>query len=189
MSSDLGSLAYAVVFMAAVHQKQMLNLVMTNRRVAIRLKIKSWASNRGGAVGFAARGLRFGYVALEMKTASIAGSRLNSGGGTRNRTHDRFQGQIVTPRPRERGFDDLAVSSRRVAISSRQIRGRTDSGIPGAGQGAWSTTGYTASPHMAFGLSIITAMITGTSLPSRRVQSRNWSRLTLPFHVAPPWIS
>ncbi len=111
------------------------------------------------------------------------------GGGTRNRTRARLQVQMVTHGPRERGFDDLAVSGRRVAISSRQIRGRTDSGIPGAGQGAWSTTGYTASPHMAFGLSIITAMITGTSLPSRRVQSRNWSRLTLPFHVAPPWIS
>lgn len=33
------------------------------------------------------------------------------GGGTRNRTRDRRQMRMVTHWPRERGFDDLAVST------------------------------------------------------------------------------
>src|SRR5690606_2722009 len=52
-----------------------------------------------------------------------------------------------------------------------------------------STTGCTASPHRVTGLLIMVSIISGSGLPSRLTQSRNYSRFTLPPQVAPPWLS
>lgn len=56
------------------------------------------------------------------KSMSLAAFKLQSGGGTRNRTRVRFPNQIVMPRPLGREFDDLAgVGTRAEALKTRRL--------------------------------------------------------------------
>ncbi len=52
-----------------------------------------------------------------------------------------------------------------------------------------STGGKQGSPHSSEGFSMRMWMMAGTSCSRMRVPSRTCARLTLLFHVAPPWMS